>query len=124
MTALTDWIGRSETLHDTLHPIPGPAQVFANRILLDENWGACGICGSIGWAQRVRSPEEAQTFRELKVSLYKKMSRVAALISLGAKIQGRDKLRYKLLRAMIPHYAPTFEQFARLSGYNSANRAD
>lgn len=107
-------------LHDALQLSPGPANVFANRILLDENWGACGICGSIGWAQRARSPEEARTFRDLKVGLYQKMSRVAALISLGAKIQGADKLRYKLLRTRIPHHPPTFDQFANLTGYNRA----
>jgi predicted O-methyltransferase YrrM len=104
--------------HDALQLFPGPAQVFANRVLLDESWGACGICGSIGWAQRTHSADEARTFRDLKVGLYKKMSRVAALASLGAKIQGADKLRYKLLRTFIPHHPPTFEQFSNLTGYN------
>jgi len=103
-------------LHDVLHHSPGPTQVFANRILLDENWGACGLCGSIGWAQRARSPAEARSRRDLKGSLYKKMSRLARLTSVGGKIERFDKIRYKLLRASIPHGEPSFEAFAKMVG--------
>ena len=105
-------------LHDALHLFPGPPQIFANRVLLDENWGACGICGSIGWAQRAHSAEEARRHRDLKISLYHKMSRLAATVALGANIRGLNKLRYKLLRAMIPHTPPTFEQFNTLVRYS------
>lgn len=111
-------------LHDALHLFPGPPQIFANRVLLDENWGACGICGSVGWAQRAHSPEEAKRHRDLKISLYTKMSRLAATVAMGANIRGLNKLRYKLLRSVVPHTPPTFEQFKNLAHYHSLKNAN
>jgi len=110
-------------MHDVLHHPPGPSQVFVNRILLDDKWGACGLCGSVGWAQKVRSFEEAHAFRKLKVSLYRKVSRFTCCAALGARIQGWNKLRYKLLRARIPHRSPSFEAFADLIGYTLRGEA-
>jgi predicted O-methyltransferase YrrM len=106
--------------HDVLHHFPGPSQIFANRILLDEKWGACGFCGSIGWAQRARSPERAQQFRDLKIHLYHRLTAFACCSALGREVVGFNKLRYRLLRSLIPRGMPSFDHFATLTGYKNA----
>jgi len=106
--------------HDVLHHHPGPSQVFANRVLLDERWGACGLCGSIGWAQRARSLEDPARHRALKIRLYKRVSAFACCAALGRPISGLNDLRYRLLRTLIPHGMPSFDSFVSLTAYHTA----
>jgi hypothetical protein len=103
--------------HDVLHHFPGPSQVFANRILLDERWSACGLCGSIGWAQRARTPEDSSRHRDLKIHLYKRVSAFACCAALGRPVSGFNEMRYRVLRSLIPHSIPSFSYFVSLTGY-------
>lgn len=105
--------------HDVLHHFPGPSQVFANRILLDEKWAACGLCGSIGWAQRARSADEANRVRGLKLHLYKRVSVFACCSALDQPVTGFNKLRYKILRSLIPRAKPDFDAFTALTAYKT-----
>ena len=105
--------------HDVLHHFPGPSQVFANRVLLDERWSACGVCGSIGWAERARGPEDSARHRALKIHLYKRVSAFSCCAALGRSVAGFNDLRFRVLRTLIPHSMPSFRQFASLTGYQT-----
>ena len=90
-------------LHDVLHPFEGPIRVFVEQVLRSERYGAAGCCGSIGWAQyRPRGgavPRDAAGRAELA----RRAARLIALSALGRDLRGLAKLRYKLLRARVPH---------------------
>lgn len=106
--------------HDVLHPHPGPAQVFSTRVLLSEEWGACGFCGSIGWAQKVRDRSDVARFRRLKLRLLRKLMPLAECVALNSPVNGLNKWKYKLRRARVPHKAPNISNFCSLVGLRAA----
>jgi len=101
--------------HDVLHQFEGPSQIFANRVLMDPGFGACGVCGSIGWAQRARNIGEAHRHRDLKLSLYRRVSRFAECAALGGRLEGWNHLVYRFRRARVPHGMPSLESFRALA---------
>ncbi len=101
--------------HDVLHTFEGPSQIFANRVLLDPGFGACGLCGSIGWAQRVHDVAEAHRHRDLKLRLYRRVSRFAECAALGGRVSGWNKIVYQIRRALVPHGLPSVESFRALT---------
>lgn len=89
--------------HDTLHSHDGPCRVFANDILLSPHYGECGFCGSIAWARYSKEPVTDAALIVRKVSLFRKLSRLVAITCLKQQIAGMNKLRYRILRLLIPH---------------------
>lgn len=106
--------------HDVLHPHPGPSQVFCSRVLLSEEWGACGFCGSIGWAQKARSPADARQHRSLKQRLFRRLSPLAKFAASESSLQGMNRWKYKIRRALVPRQAPSFSEFCSLIGQRAA----
>lgn len=84
--------------HDVLATQPGPGRVFTNEVLLSSEFGACGISGSIGWAQHVKRPEVAARYYRQKLSLYTALSSHAGACALGLPLPRLQKLRYNFLR--------------------------
>ncbi len=106
--------------HDVMHFHPGPSQVFATRVLLSDEWGACGICGSIGWAQKVRDRSEVLQNRDLKLRLLRRLMPLVDSTAFEKPLTGIHKLRFKLRRSFVPRSAPKYSDFSSLVGYRAA----
>lgn len=99
--------------HDVLAKQPGPAHVFANEVLLSSKFGACGISGSIGWAQHVKQPEVAARYHRQKLGLYTAISPHAGACALGMRLPRLRRLHYNFLR--IAHrQAPSPMEFLQM----------
>lgn len=93
-------------IHDVLHEFDGGVRVFMEHVLLSPNFGACGFCGSIAWAQYLADESEASKYRDQKLALYKKLARLIPFVVMrNGGLKGIEKKRYKLLRTMVPHGA-------------------
>jgi len=92
--------------HDVLHNFDGPIRVFAEDILLSNQFGSVGLCGSIGWAQYLKEPELTEKYNPLKMTLYKKLTKLIPYAIYKTNNRGFHKLTYKVLRACVPHSFP------------------
>lgn len=88
--------------HDVLN-FEGPLRVFMEDVLLSDRFGPAGIVGTIGWAQHLTDKKQVLKYKEEKLKLYCKLSRLIPFISSEKPITGLRKLKYKLLRFKIPH---------------------
>ena len=95
--------GAIVAFHDVLHHHGGPARVMAEDVLLSPNFGAAGLCGSIGWSQYFSDVKETQRWTRSKLGLYRQLSRVISYTAFGGDIEGLRKVGYKLARAFAPH---------------------
>lgn len=98
---LTD--GAIVAIHDVLHEFEGGIRVFMEDVLLSPNFGACGFCGSIAWAQFNSDAAKNRKFRDEKLTLYKKLSRLVPFVVLRKELKGFEKKKYKFFRFMVPH---------------------
>lgn len=90
-------------IHDVLHEFEGGVRVFMEDILLSPNFGACGFCGSIGWAQFRKDKTGGILFRREKFTLYRRLSRLIPFIVFKEELRGFEKKLFKLYRSRIPH---------------------
>jgi len=95
--------GAIVAMHDVLHRTPGPLRVFMEDVLLSPHYGACGICGSIGWAQWLADPARARRHRARKLGLWRRLGRLLPLAVYKRRDSRLDRLRWRLGRARIPH---------------------
>jgi hypothetical protein len=91
-------------IHDTLHEFEGGARVFLESVLRSPNFGACGFCGSIAWAQFRADAGDTKKYADRKRSLAAKLERLLPFLTQG-HLHGLNKKKYKILRWMIPHGA-------------------
>lgn len=91
--------------HDVLHEFEGGARVFLEQVLLSPNFGACGFCGSIAWAQFRSDSRETEPHTKLKLSLYKKLARLIPFLVFGTELKGWRKKKYKFFRSRVPRNA-------------------
>ncbi len=105
--------GAIVALHDVLHTFDGPIRVFVEDLLGSDDFGPAGLCGSIGWAQY--RPRDGARWRTARVALARRAARLIPLVQRGRELHGLAKLRYKLLRALVPHAAVEPEQWLRLT---------
>jgi hypothetical protein len=103
--------GAIVALHDVLHSFEGPIRVFVEEMLASDQFGAAGLCGSIGWAQY--RPRDGAKWRDARRALARRASRLIPFVRRGEELSGFTKLRYKLLRALVPHGAPDPETWVR-----------
>ncbi|MFA5904128.1 MAG: hypothetical protein WC836_09330 [Desulfobacula sp.] len=66
--------------HDVLHEFEGPSRVYMEKILLSNQYGECGLCGSIGWGHFAGDYPITQHQWGSKLSSYNKLSRLMALV--------------------------------------------
>lgn len=90
-------------MHDVLHEFEGGLRVFAEDILLSPNFGACGLVGSIAWAQFHKDPDETKQYHTNKRFLYKRITRLIPYVVFGERLSGFEKKKFKLLRSRVPH---------------------
>ena len=91
-------------IHDTLREFEGGARVYLERVLRSPNFGACGFCSSIGWAQFHTDPKDAERHASKKRELAKRVERLMPYLR-GGKLSGLTKKMYKIARWRIPHGA-------------------
>lgn len=103
--------GAIVALHDVLHTFEGPVRVFAEEILASDDFGAAGLCGSIGWAQY--RPAEGAQWRDARRALARRVRRLIPFVKDGHQPRGLAKLRYKLWRGLVPHAAPDAAAWVR-----------
>ena len=95
--------GAIVALHDVLHGFEGPIRVMTEHVLLSDKFGACGICGSIGWAQYLGNSQETKIYWKYKLQLYKKLIRLIPYVALHRKVKGLERHIYRLKRGLVPH---------------------
>jgi hypothetical protein len=89
-------------LHDTLGKnFDGPIRVFVENILRSDDFGPAGFSYSLGWSQY--RPGDGWKFREQRKRLERRAARLIPFVTSGRKMQGVNKLQYKILRSLIPH---------------------
>ncbi|MDA1259855.1 MAG: class I SAM-dependent methyltransferase [Planctomycetota bacterium] len=88
-------------LHDVLHGFDGPVRAFCVGVLAAPWCGPAGVCGSIGWAQRVEE-SAAPRYAAQRQRLKRRLERLIPYTH-GAEPKLLGKLRYKLQRARVPH---------------------
>lgn len=97
--------GAIVAIHDVLHEFEGGIRVFMEDILLSPNFGACGFCGSIAWAQFRVDEKKSRKFQDEKLILYKKLSRLIPFLVFKKELKGFVKKKYKFFRSRVPHGA-------------------
>ena len=90
-------------MHDVLSRYDGCIRVFTEDVLSSPHFGAAGVCGSIGWAQYWQDPEAAREFQAEKEQLRQRLLPLVHYHCQPAAPRGLSKLRYKVLRARVPH---------------------
>lgn len=103
-------------IHDVLHAFDGGIRVFMENILLSPNFGACGFCGSIAWAQFHTDERKTLKFRKEKLTLYEKSSRLIPFVVFSGELKGLEKKKYKYYRSRIPHAAINPQQWLEKVG--------
>lgn len=89
--------------HDVLHGFEGPIRVFMESVLLSREYGACGLCGSIGWGQFIGSSRPSERHWKTKLSLYKRLSRfMLTVIRQNNHFHVNQHIR-KFYKALVPH---------------------
>lgn len=101
-------------MHDVLHEFDGGIRVFMEDILLSPNFGACGFCGSIGWAQYHSDEKIGWRFRAEKLKLYSRLSRLIPFIVFKRELKGIEKKMYKLYRSRVPHGAVKPDEWLKM----------
>ena len=105
--------GAIVALHDVLHTFEGPIRVFVEELLASDDFGPAGLCGSIGWAQY--RPRDSAPWRASREALRRRAARLIPFVQRGREPRGLAKLRYKLLRALVPHAAVDPQEWVRLT---------
>jgi len=92
-------------MHDVLHSYEGPLRVFVEQVLPSDAFGPAGVCGSIGWAQL--RPGDGTAFHSERARLGRRAARLVPFVRAGKRPAGLSRVAYQLLRARVPHAAPT-----------------
>jgi hypothetical protein len=95
--------GAIVAFHDVLRRMEGGTRVFMEHILLSPNFGSCGFCGSIAWAQFHDDPSKATAFSEQKRVQYKKLERTMPYLEFNKPLSWIEKRKYKVWRALVPN---------------------
>jgi hypothetical protein len=106
--------GAIVAIHDVLHEFDGGIRVFMEDILLSPNFGACGFVGSIAWSQFCKDEQKGWNYREEKLKLYSRLSKLIPYVVFKKELKGFEKKKYKLLRSRIPHAAIVPEKWLEI----------
>jgi hypothetical protein len=93
--------GAIVALHDTLYAFEGPIRIFVERILRSDDFGPAGLLHTIGWARFC--PRDGPAFRRERERLARRAARLIPLVANGRRVTGLAKMRWKLLRTLVPH---------------------
>ncbi len=114
--------GAIVAFHDVLHAFEGSIRVLSERVLLSDQFGACGICGSIGWSQYVGDRGASRAEQKKKVRLYKQLNRLVPYVACGRRVNRLERYAYKLKRAFVPHGPVDPRHWVRTVEFSSPGR--
>jgi len=103
--------GAIVALHDVLHTFEGPVRVFAEDLLGSEQFGPRACADRSGWAQY--RPRDGGSGRDERLALRRRVARLIPFVRGDRKPTGLRKLRFKLLRGLVPHAAPNAAAWVR-----------
>lgn len=89
-------------MHDVMHGFIGPDRVFLEKILASDNFGATGIVGSVGWAQKGHPTAKQQRH---KSHLSEGLQNWLDSLPSSGEIRVLRKLLLKFKRSRVPHGA-------------------
>jgi predicted O-methyltransferase YrrM len=75
--------------HDALNAFPGPIRVFVEDVVRSDQFGPAGFVQSIAWAQF--RPEDGHTFREQRLWLARRASRLIPFVQSGHELHGIER---------------------------------
>ncbi|MBC8351567.1 MAG: class I SAM-dependent methyltransferase [Planctomycetes bacterium] len=81
----------------------GGLVVFTEDILLDDHFGAAGVCGTIAWARYHADPSQASKFYDQKAALYQRLTPLIPFVAPGRRPTWWSRLSFKLHERRIPH---------------------
>ncbi len=94
--------GAVVAFHDVTNPFEGPLRVFSERVLSSSSFGACGICGSIGWAQFTGGSAENLRLTIRKAWLHRTLRLLVPLVSGGGSKAKIKRRIFRMLRSLVP----------------------
>jgi predicted O-methyltransferase YrrM len=106
--------GAIVAMHDALHLFDGPVRVFVEEVLSSNDFGPAGFCGSIAWAQYRPKDGGCTRFARKKASLSRAARRLIPFVKSPTPPNGIRRIRYKLLRYLVPHGRVNPESWAAL----------
>ena len=98
--------------HDALHEFAGPIRVFVEDVLRSDRFGGAGFVQSIAWAQWL--PEGGAKFRLRRAALERRAAPLIPLLKDERELRGLRKLRFKVLRSLVPRGGVTPLEWAAL----------
>jgi predicted O-methyltransferase YrrM len=90
--------GAIVAFHDVLGLPSGPLRVFANDVLLSREFGACGLSGTVGWAQFVKDRQLAARHSETKAKLRRALAAQISATTSSMPVPRIARWRQLLLR--------------------------
>ncbi|MDP2167475.1 MAG: class I SAM-dependent methyltransferase [Thermodesulfovibrionales bacterium] len=110
--------GAIVALHDVLNlgSFDGPFRVFMEDILLSERFGPAGLCGTIGWGRYLSDERKCRRCEGEKMRLYSKLRRLKPFAVTDKPIRGMRKIKYKILRFLVPHSEISPEKWLKEAG--------
>lgn len=108
---LTD--GGIVAFHNAVKRRDGGLVVFTEDILLDNHFGAAGICGTIAWARYHADPADAGEFHDEKERLYQQLTPLIPFVSKDRKPSLWSRLSFKLRERRVPHQEVEPESWLR-----------
>lgn len=76
--------------------------VFTEDILLDDHFGAAGVCGTIAWARYHADPAVARKFHHQKATLYQRLTPLIPFVAGDGKASWWSRLSFMLRERRIP----------------------
>lgn len=104
--------GAIVAFHDVLGWQRGPCRVFANDVLVSEEFGACGLSGTIGWAQFVKDRQLAARHSDTKAKLRTALAPQIAATTPSTRISRLTRWRQLFLRVRYRE-SPSPREFLR-----------
>ena len=94
--------GAVVAFHDVTNPFEGPLRVFCDRVLGSSSFGACGVCGSIGWAQFTGQASNDRSLTMRKAWLRRTLCLLMPLVSQSGSQTKLKRRVFKILRSFVP----------------------
>jgi len=100
--------GAIVAMHDVLHGYEGPLHAMCDFVLQSDAFGACGVCGSIGWGRFLGGEVVTPEWRDRKARLHRSLRRLIDHVDPNLPRCGKG-LAFRIKRALVPHgdIAPT-----------------
>ena len=94
--------------HDTINFYEGSLRVFMENVLLNDHFGSAGLCGTIGWARYHVDADTTHQYRQQKLDLYRRLSRLVPYVDFGnTPSDWWSKTLFRLHRSRVPHSEPS-----------------